>query len=106
VASQVSSAAITVSIVRGTDSGGIVAPDTFTATWSITTALGLVSGSASGEALLVGGAWQLRGQSSFAGGSWNVASGIGGFRATLTTNLAGVDNDDAISWQLDGLVAG
>jgi hypothetical protein len=106
VAAQVSSGALTVTIVRGTDSGGIIAPDTFTATWSITTPLGLVSGWAAGEALLAGGAWQLRGQSSFAGGSWNVVSGTGGFRATLTTNLAGVDSDDSISWQLDGLVAG
>ena len=67
---------------------------------------GLLSGTASGEALFSSGQWQLRGRSDFAGGSWNVASGSGGFRATISTNVAGLASDDAISWQLDGLVAG
>jgi putative cell wall-binding protein len=106
VAAQLASAAITVTLVRGTDSGGVTAPDLFTATWSLTTPLGLLSGTASGEALFSSGQWQLRGRSDFAGGSWNVASGSGGFRATISTNVAGLASDDAISWQLDGLVAG
>jgi hypothetical protein len=65
-----------------------------------------VTGTARGEALLVGGVWQLRGRTTFTGGTWNVASGSGGFTAALATNTPGDSGDDAISWRIDGLVAG
>jgi hypothetical protein len=66
-----------------------------------------VSGSASGEAIRGGdGTWRLRGQSTFAGGSWNVASGSGGFTLDLATGDPATMADDAISWRVDGLVAG
>lgn len=104
--SPVESTAITVTITRGIDGGGDPAPDRFTAAWSIETSAGFLSGTARGEAILAGGAWQLRGRSSFGGGSWNVTSGTGGFSADLFTGTPAHSADDAISWRLDGLVAG
>ena len=70
------------------------------------TSAGTVTGTAAGEALLIGNSWQLRGHSVFTGGTWNVAVGEGGFSAQLATNTAGTSADDAITWQVDGIVAG
>ncbi len=102
VSMPVSSAAITITLTRGPAGG----PHTFTAAWSLVTHAGTVTGTARGVAILAAGQWALRGRSSFSGGSWNVASGSGGFRATLATNGPGDAADDAISWQIDGVVAG
>jgi hypothetical protein len=98
----VTSAAITVTLSRGTGE----APDRFSASWTLATAAGTVTGTARGEAILAGGVWELRGRTIYTGGTWNVASGSGGFTASLATNTPGDDSDDAISWQIDGLVAG
>jgi putative cell wall-binding protein len=102
----VSAAVITVTITRGVDSDDATAPDRFSAAWSLDTPVGTVTGTARGEALLAGVTWQLRGRTTFTGGTWNVASGSGGFTAALATNAPGDSGDDAISWRIDGLVAG
>jgi hypothetical protein len=103
----VTSAAITFTLTRGTDLPASTGIDRFTASFSLTTDAGTVSGSASGEAIRGGdGTWRLRGQSTFAGGSWNVASGSGGFTLDLATGDPATMADDAISWRVDGLVAG
>ena len=81
-------------------------PTSFAATWVIVTSSGTVTGTAQGEAVLIGSSWQFRGSSAFTGGTWNVAGGAGGFSADLVTNMRGTSADDAISWQVDGIVAG
>lgn len=101
--STVSSATVTVTLVRGTDTPTSRGPDEFTATWTITTPLGTVSGSAAGEAILAGDTWELAGSTTFAGGSWALPAGRGGFRASLATNTPGDPGDDALTWQLDAI---
>lgn len=103
VPAAIGSSSLAVTLQRPT--GGL-APVTFTATWSVVTAAGTVTGTADGEALFVDGSWQLRGHSLFTGGTWNVASGEGGFSAQLSPNVAGTYVDDAVTWQVDGVVAG
>lgn len=102
----VTSASITLVISRGTDAPGVSGPDRFTATWSLTTPLGVVSGTAEGEALLVSGVWHLRGRAQFTPGGWNVASGAGGFQADVATGLPGLASDDQLAWRIDGSVVG
>jgi ell wall binding domain 2 (CWB2) len=104
-ASTVSTAAVTITIARGVNTATSTGPDLFTATWSLTTPLGTISGSASGEAVLSAGVWRLRGSATSMSG-WNVTSGAGGFTADLQTNSAGVATDDTAAWRVDGLVAG
>ena len=70
------------------------------------TSAGAITGTTAGEALLAGGKWQLRGHSVFTGGTWNLTGGEGGFSAQLVTNAAGTSADDALTWQVDGVVAG
>jgi hypothetical protein len=100
----ITSASTVITLTRGLNNATATGPDTFTATFTLETPLGTVVGSASGEALLAGGVWRLRGVSTFSGGSWNVASGAGGFTADITVNDAGFV-DDAITWRLDGVVS-
>ena len=102
-AAAVTSTLLTIDLYR--PNGG-VGPVTFAAAWSITTASGTVTGTAEGEALFVDGGWHLRGRSLFSGGTWNIASGMGGFSADLAVNTMGTSADDAITWQVDGVVAG
>jgi hypothetical protein len=99
------STAITITLMRGTDLATVTRPDTFTASWSLTTPVGTVVGTAEGEAILDGGVWRLRGSSSFSGGSWNVEDGQGGFTADIDVVAPG-SGDDAVSWRVDGLVTG
>ena len=102
-AAAVTSTSLTVDLYR--PNGGL-GPVIFTATWSITTASGTVTGTADGEALFVDGRWHLRGRSLFSGGTWNVAGGMGGFSADLAVNTMGTSADDALTWQVDGVLAG
>ena len=99
----ISNSSLSVTLQRPT--GGL-SPVTFTASWAVVTSAGTVTGTAAGEALLIGNSWQLRGHSVFTDGTWNVAGGEGGFSAQLATNAAGTSADDAITWQVDGIVAG
>ncbi|MFA5565861.1 MAG: cell wall-binding repeat-containing protein [Acidimicrobiia bacterium] len=82
----------------------LAATHTFTGSWSINTAAGVVSGQLKGEAVLSSGTWKLRGEATAVGGTWNIPAGRGGFSADIATNNAGTFNDDAISWHLDGLI--
>ncbi len=52
------------------EGGSIGRPVAFTADWSVQTERGQLSGTASGEALLVAGRWELRGATVLRGGSW------------------------------------
>jgi hypothetical protein len=100
----VTSASTVITLTRGIDNATATGPDTFTATFTLETPLGAVVGTASGEALLAGGVWRLRGVSVFGAGTWNVNAGAGGFTADITVNGAGFD-DDVISWRVDGVVS-
>lgn len=106
VASTVGSWEVALTLTRGVDALGVSAPDQFSASWTLTIPLGTVTGSAAGEAHLDGGVWHLRGRSTFTGGTWNVVSGSGGFSADVATNAPGDATDDAVAWQVDGVVAG
>jgi hypothetical protein len=94
---------LTITLQRPT--GGLH-PVTFSATWTVVTAAGTVTGTADGEALFVDGSWQLRGHSLFTGGTWNITGGEGGFSAEVSPNGVGTSVDDAVTWQIDGVVAG
>lgn len=82
------------------------APFTFSAAWSLSTPSGTVAGTASGEALFVDGVWQLRGQSEFTPGTWNISSGKGGFSAALSPGDWYIEGDESVAWQVDGVVSG
>ena len=58
----------------------------FSATWLLATSEGVVNGSAVGEAIYAGDAWQLRGRSTFADGSADGVGVYGGFSCQLTPN--------------------
>lgn len=78
-------------------------PHRFTATLSLTTSLGTVVGTATGEALFADGTWALRGRQSLEDGSWNAAGGRGGFSADLATD----DTDPlatSLAWIGDALL--
>lgn len=101
--SSITSASTVITLRRGVDNATATGPDTFTASFTLETSLGTVLGTAVGEAVLAGGVWRLRGLSTFTGGSWNVASGSGGFTADI--NVSGIGfTDDSIAWQIDGVV--
>lgn len=107
-ASRGAAAAVTATsaaIVLHRPAGGL-GPVTFTATWSITTAPGTVTGTGEGEALFLDDIWHLRGRSVFTGGTWNVTGGVGGFSADLAVNTSSTSADDAITWKVDGVVTG
>jgi len=79
-----------------------VYPNEFDATWTLNTPRGILYGEASGEALLEGGYWRLRGRSRVAVGPLNDREATGGFVADLYVGDAGSD-DDSISWRLDAV---
>lgn len=104
VSSPVSSSTLNLTLVRGANSVSVTSPDTFSGTFTLVTALGSVSGSISGEAILAGGTWRLRGTAVFSGGSWNLAAGRGGFSADVSVESPGTLADDSVSWRLDGVL--
>jgi hypothetical protein len=53
-----------------------------------------IVGTATGEAALVAGTWQLAGR-------FRLAYGSGGFAATLSTNSTADNADDGVTWQID-----
>ena len=75
-------------------------PAEFSATWTMETSQGTVSGQAAGSALFNAGVWHLRGRSVTNGGTWTKTSGIGGFSADIAVNGIGF-HDDAAVWKLD-----
>jgi hypothetical protein len=97
--SLVESAGLTVTLRRGVDIG-LIAADSFTATWSISSTAGSLYGKASGEALFVNGVWKLRGSAGVDGGSMPGVGGIGGFVADWTVNGPGM-TDDTVNWRFD-----
>jgi hypothetical protein len=97
--SLVDSAGLTITLRRGVDIG-LVAADTFTATWSISSTAGSLYGKASGEALFVNGIWKLRGNARVDGGSMPGVGGIGGFMAEWTVDGPGM-TDDTVNWRFD-----
>ncbi|MCO8127226.1 cell wall-binding repeat-containing protein [Acidimicrobiia bacterium EGI L10123] len=98
---SVTGATVDLRIRRGTSATD---PDTFDGALSLSTGLGSVLATVSGEALFVDGVWRLRGRTTFTGGTWNATEGAGGFRADLTANQTD-PTDDEIRWQIDGLLA-
>jgi hypothetical protein len=92
--STVTGFALSGSLVRGPSIG---APGRFAGSFTISTARGLLTGSFEGEARRLNGAWEVRGQVVWSGGSWNVASGTGGLSAQL---------DAALSFRADGVTTG
>lgn len=100
---SVTEASVTITLSRGVNTATQTGPDTFSATFALVTPLGTVTGTATGEAVLAAGVWKLRGASTFVGGSWNVASGRGGFVVDLTAGAAGLA-DDVAAWRVDGIV--
>jgi putative cell wall-binding protein len=101
LATVINSAGITVTLNRGLD-GSLPAPDTFQASWNLSTAQGTVVGNATGEALFVAGVWKLRGKSQILGGTMRGVSGGGGFSAELNSGSLGL-GDDSISWLFDSV---
>ena len=99
----VTSASITFTITRGTDTASSTGVDRFTATTSFDTPNGTVTATATGEALFVGGVWKMRGRTTVVGGSWNFAAGSGGFVADLDTRSSATMTDDSIAWRLDAI---
>jgi putative cell wall-binding protein len=97
-AAAVSAASIDVTITRG--AGG--SPTTFTGRVTLTTSKGAVAATISGEVILDGNVWRLRGKA--VSGGWNFSSGTGGFIADLDTAGTVTPDDDTATWQLDGLV--
>lgn len=97
----VTDAEIEISLLRGRD-GDTDAPDTFTAEFTLTTSDGTVRGEATGEGILVGGVWRLRGVVTFARGTWTFDSGRGGFAAEIRSEVAGDSSDDSVVWRVDG----
>jgi hypothetical protein len=102
--SSITSASTVITLTRGLDNATATGPDRFSASFTLETPLGTVLGTATGEAILVGGAWRLRGAATYTGGSWNVTTGTGGFTADITVNGIGFA-DDAITWRIDGVVS-
>lgn len=104
---SLSTASITLTLTRGTDTGTVRGPDRFTASATFVTSLGTLNGVAEGEAILTGGVWEFRGRSTITPGSWAVSDApvVGGFTASITTGSPG-SSDDSISWRVDGLLSG
>jgi putative cell wall-binding protein len=99
-ARTVTSATVTIALTRGTDTPTVTGPDSFAATFSLTTDDGVISGTASGEAILDAGTWKLRGVTTFVAG-W---SGGGGWSIDIATVDPGLD-DDTLSWSFDGVTS-
>ena len=99
----IASAAITLTITRGTDGPSATGIDRYTAAITIDTPSGTITATSSGEALLVGGVWRLRGRVVITGGTWNLTAGSGGFTADLDPGATTDPGDDTISWRLDAV---
>ena len=97
--SAISSASITLNLRRGGASGGN--SNLFDGSWTLDSVHGTAIGQVTGEARLVGQAWQLRGKSTVTGGSWPEFKGSGGFSGVLNFNSDSA-TDDVLSWQIDG----
>jgi hypothetical protein len=97
--SVVESAGMTLTLLLADNVGGVT-PDTFEASWNLTTTGGTVFGHAEGEAIYEEGIWKLRGFSEVLGGSIPGDGGRGGFVADLATNQPGIQ-DDQVTWQFD-----
>jgi hypothetical protein len=95
IAGVISSAAVTVTISRGTDLPASTGVDRFSVTATLDTPNGTITVTAAGEALLVAGTWHLRGRTTITGGSWNVTDGSGGFTANIETGDPATMDDDA-----------
>lgn len=100
---SVTASDIEVSIERGRNSGSTTGPDVFTAEFAITTTEGTVRGDVEGEAILVSGVWQLRGEVTYKTGSWSFDRGRGGFTAEIDSDATSVSTDDTIAWRVDGV---
>jgi Cell wall binding domain 2 (CWB2) len=96
----VTAASIDLVLWRG---GSPDAPDSFTATVTLTTSLGTVIAEVSGEAVFDGQRWALRGRTTFTDGTWNATQGAGGFAADLVVNQTD-STDDEMIWRFDGLL--
>ena len=95
----IDAASITITLRRGAASGGN--SNLFDGSWTLNSIHGTAIGQVTGEARLVGQAWQLRGKSTVTGGSWPEFKGSGGFSGVLNFNSNSV-NDDVLNWQIDG----
>ena len=103
--SAITSASLTLTITRGTDGPSATGVDRYTASIAIDTPGGIVTAISSGEALLSGGVWRLRGRLAITGGTWNITAGSGGFTADLATGPTTAMNDDSIAWRLDAVAS-
>jgi len=101
-AATITAATLTITLERGENDDDVVGPDTFTGTFVITTSAGTVEGTITGEAVLTGGVWQLRGMTDFNRGTSAMKSGVGGFRASIANGVTESASDDTASWTLDG----
>jgi putative cell wall-binding protein len=97
----VTSATLNVTVTRG---GGATSPNTLAGTLSLATSNGVLNGTVSGEALLTGGAWHLRGNAVVTNGTIGASAGSGGFTADITLGNPGT-GDDTIAWNIDGVVS-
>jgi len=104
-ATTVTAAELSITLERGENDDDILGPDTFTGEFTLTTSLGTVTGRLTGEAVLTGGAWQLRGRVDVERGTSGMRNGWGGVRATVTNGVTSSANDDAITWRVDGVRA-
>ena len=100
-AQAVSSATLSVTVTRGAT---LNSPNTVAGTFSLTTSTGVLNGTLSGEALLGGGAWHLRGNAVLTSGTVGASVGSGGFTADITLGNPGT-SDDTVVWNLDGVVS-
>jgi len=97
-AGEIVQASTLITLTRGIDSGTSAGVHQFSATFSLVTATGMISGTAVGEAIFVDNSWLLRGGASFVG-AW---VGRGGWRADIGVGGPGLA-DDTLQWILDGL---
>ena len=100
-AQAVTSATLNVTVTRGPT---VNSPNTVAGTFSLTTSTGMLNGTISGEALLSGGAWHLRGNAVLTSGTIGASAGSGGFSADITLGNPGT-SDDTVVWNLDGVVS-
>jgi hypothetical protein len=100
-AQAVTSATLNVTVTRGPT---VNSPNTVAGTFSLTTSTGMLNGTISGEALLSGGAWHLRGNAVLTSGTIGASAGSGGFTADITLGNPGT-SDDTVVWNLDGVVS-
>lgn len=100
-----SSSSLTFRIDRGSDGPSTTGVDTYTASFVVDTPNGTITAVSTGEAILVGDVWKLRGRTTITGGSWNVSSGLGGFVADLDVGPTPDMSDDSITWRFDAATA-